>query len=389
VLKRRIFEPEHEIFRRSVRAWAEAEVYPHSETFRENGMVSREVWRSAGAHGFLAMYADERYGGAGVEDFRYDMVLTEELAARENGLYIPLHNRIVAPYLYKYGTEAQRTRFMPGVVSGETILAIAMTEPDAGSDLAGIRTRAEYKGDHWLLNGSKTFISNGLLSNLVVVAARTNRESRHGLGLFLVEDGMPGFSRGQRLKKIGLKSQDTAELHFDDVRVPKENVLGEPEGGFRMLVRNLAEERLVGAIQFQSHAQRAFDITLDYVQTRKAFGQPIGTFQNSRFKMAEMKTRLDAVWALVDHCALDHLENQLSAELAAEAKLLASETEGFVVDECVQLHGGAGFMEETEIARMYASARVSRIYAGSSEIMKEIIGRGLGLDDRPFRTATR
>jgi alkylation response protein AidB-like acyl-CoA dehydrogenase len=389
VLKRRIFEPEHEIFRRSVRAWAEAEVYPHSETFRENGMVSREVWRSAGVHGFLAMYADERYGGAGVEDFRYDMVLTEELAARENGLYIPLHNRIVAPYLYKYGTEAQRTRFMPGVVSGETILAIAMTEPDAGSDLAGIRTRAEDKGDHWLLNGSKTFISNGLLSNLVVVAARTNRESRHGLGLFLVEDGMPGFSRGQRLKKIGLKSQDTAELHFDDVRLPKENVLGEPEGGFRMLVRNLAEERLVGAIQFQSHAQRAFDITLDYVQTRKAFGQPIGTFQNSRFKMAEMKTRLDAVWALVDHCALDHLENQLSAELAAEAKLLASETEGFVVDECVQLHGGAGFMEETEIARMYASARVSRIYAGSSEIMKEIIGRGLGLDDRPFRTATR
>lgn len=379
---RTIYEPEHEMFRRSVQAWAEAEVYPYSEAFREKGMVSREVWRSAGANGFLAMFADEKYGGAGVDDFRYDMILIEELMARENGLYIPLHNRIVAPYVYRLGSEEQRERFMPGIVSGQTILGIAMTEPGTGSDLASIRTRAEDKGDHWLLNGAKTYISNGILADLVVVAARTDHEGKRGIGLFLVERGMEGFSRGRQLRKIGLKSQDTAELNFENVKVPKANVLGDPAGGFKLMVRNLAEERMVGAVQFVSHAQRAFDLTLEFVKTREAFGRPIGTFQNSRFKMAEMKTRLDAAWAFIDACARAHLEHRLGAELAAEAKLFASETEGFVTDECVQLHGGAGFMEEYEIARMFCSARVSRIYAGTSEIMKEIIGRSLGLDDR-------
>lgn len=379
---RTIYEPEHEIFRRSVQAWAEAEVYPHSEIFREQGVVSRDVWRSAGANGFLAMYADEKYGGVGVEDFRYDMILIEELMARENGLYIPLHNRIVSPYIYRSGTEDQRARFMPGIISGETILAIAMTEPGTGSDLSGIRTRAEDMGDHWLLNGAKTYISNGILSDLVIVAARTSRDNPRAIGLFLVERGMEGFTRGRQLKKIGLKSQDTAELNFENVRVPKANVLGDPAGGFNMMLTNLSEERMVGAVQFLSHAQRAFDLTLDFVKTRKAFGQPIGTFQNSRFKMAEMKTRLDACWAFIDACARAHLQGALTGELAAEAKLFSSETEGYVVDECVQLHGGAGFMEEYEVARMYCSARVSRIYAGSSEIMKEIIGRSLGLDDR-------
>lgn len=379
---RTLYEPEHEIFRRSVQAWAEAEVYPHSESFRENGMVSRAVWESAGAQGFLAMFADEKYGGAGVDDFRYDMVLIEELMARENGLYIPLHNRIVAPYIYRQGTEEQRARFMPGIIAGTTILGIAMTEPGTGSDLAAIRTRAEDRGDHWVLNGAKTYISNGILADLVVVAARTEIEGRRGIGLFLVERGMEGFTRGRRLKKIGLKSQDTAELNFADVRVPKANVLGDPSDGFKLMVRNLAEERMVGAVQFLAHAQRAFDLTLDFVKTREAFGRRIGTFQNSRFKMAEMKTRLDASWAFIDACARAHLDHRLSAELAAEAKLFSSETEGFVTDECVQLHGGAGFMEEYEVARMFCSARVSRIYAGTSEIMKEIIGRSLGLDDR-------
>lgn len=379
---RTIYEPEHEMFRRSVQAWAEAEVYPHSETFREQGMVSRDVWRSAGANGFLAMYADEKYGGVGVDDFRYDMILIEELMARENGLYIPLHNRIVSPYIYRCGTEEQRARFMPGIISGETILGIAMTEPGTGSDLSGIRTRAEDMGDHWLLNGAKTYISNGILSDLVIVAARTSRDNPRSIGLFLVERGMEGFSRGRQLKKIGLKSQDTAELNFENVRVPKANVLGDPAGGFKLMLTNLAEERMVGSVQFLTHAQRAFDLTLDFVKTREAFGRPIGTFQNSRFKMAEMKTRLDACWAFIDACARAHLQGGLTAELAAEAKLFSSETEGFVVDECVQLHGGAGFMEEYEVARMYCSARVSRIYAGTSEIMKEIIGRSLGLDDR-------
>lgn len=379
---RTIYEPEHEIFRRSVQAWAEAEVYPHSETFREKGMVSREVWESAGANGFLAMFADEKYGGAGVDDFRYDMILIEELMARENGFYIPLHNRIVAPYIYQLGSEEQRERFMPGIIAGTTILGIAMTEPSTGSDLAAIRTKAEDKGDHWLLNGAKTYISNGILADLVVVAARTELAGEKGIGLFLVERGMEGFSRGRQLKKIGLKSQDTAELNFENVRVPKANVLGDPTGGFKLMVSNLAEERLVGSVQFLSHAQRAFDLTMEFVQTREAFGRKIGTFQNSRFKMAEMKTRLDAAWAFIDACARAHLENRLSAELAAEAKLFSSETEGFVTDECLQLHGGAGFMEEYEVARIFCSARVSRIYAGTSEIMKEIIGRSLGLDDR-------
>jgi len=236
-----------------------------------------------------------------------------------------------------------------------------------------------------VLNGAKTYISNGILADLVVVAARTEVEGRRGIGLFLVERGMEGFTRGRRLKKIGLKSQDTAELNFENVRVPKANVLGDPAGGFKLMVRNLAEERMVGAVQFLAHAQRAFDLTLEFVKTREAFGQRIGTFQNSRFKMAEMKTRLDASWAFIDACARAHLEHRLSAELAAEAKLFSSETEGFVTDECVQLHGGAGFMEEYEVARMFCSARVSRIYAGTSEIMKEIIGRSLGLDDRQRR----
>jgi len=386
MIRRRLFEPEHQMFRDTVRRWAEAEVYPHAERFREQGMVDRDVWRSAGAQGFLAMFAGEEYGGLGLDDFRYDMVLSEELSARENGLYIPLHNRIVAPYLHKFGSDEQRARFMPGVVAGETVLAIAMTEPDTGSDLSGIRTRAEDKGDHWLINGAKTYISNGILCGLVLVAARTG-PNRHDIGLFWVEADRPGFSRGRKLAKIGLKSQDTAELNFDNVRIPKESVLGDPLGGFRMMVHNLAEERLMGAVQFLAHAQRAFDITLKYVLERKVFGKPVGTYQNARFRMAEMRTRLDAAQAFVDHCAHEHLDGQLTPELAAEAKLLTSETEGFVVDECVQLHGGAGFMEEYEIARMYTAARVSRIYAGSSEIMKEIIGRGLGLDDRKPNSA--
>ncbi len=381
MIRRRIFNHEHELFRQTVRRWGEEMVFPHSERFRAQGMIDREVWLSAGANGFLAMFADPRHGGLGLDDFRYDMVLIEELSARESGLYIPLHSRIVAPYIQHFGTEAQRDRFMPGIVSGETILAIAMTEPDTGSDLAGIRTKATDEGDHWRIDGAKTYISNGYLAGLVVVAARTG-PNRHDIGLFLVPTDTPGFSRGRKLQKIGMKSQDTAELHFDRVCIPKDNLLGDPRGGFRMLMRNLAEERLIGAIQFLAQAGRGFDITLDFVKTRQAFGKPIGQYQNSRFKMAEMRTRLDAAQAFVDHCVLEHLEGALTGELAAEAKLLASEVEGFVADECLQLHGGAGYMEEYEIARLFTNARVSRIYAGSSEIMKEIIGRGLGLDDR-------
>ena len=382
MIRRRLYEEEHKIFRQTVRHWAENEVFPHSETWRNNGIVSREVWRSAGAQGFLCMYADKKYGGLGLDDFRYDMIIAEEVGPREPGLIIPLHNRIVGPYLHRSGTDEQCDRFMPGVVSGDCILAIAMTEPSAGSDLAGIKTRAEDKGDHWLLNGSKTYISNGFLAELIVVAARTDPDQRHAIGLFLVEDSMPGFERGRNLKKLGLYSQDTAELFFEDVKVPKTNVLGDPLKGFNLMMRILAEERLIGSVGFLANAERGFAITLDFITERRAFGQPVGTFQNSRFKMAELRTQVDAAWALIDHCALEHLEGALTAEMAAEAKLYASEVEGRVADECLQLHGGAGYMDEYEISRVFANARISRIYAGSSEIMKEIIGRNLGLDDR-------
>lgn len=382
MLKRTIYAEEHEIFRKTVRAWAEKEVYPHAEDWRAAGVVSREVWKKAGQEGFLCMYAGEAYGGLGVDDFRYDMILCEEIGPREPGLFLGLHNRITGPYLQKFASDEQRDRFMPGVVSGETILAIAMTEPGTGSDLAGITTRAVEMEDHWVLNGSKTYISNGYLAGLVLVAARTNPDKPHEIGLFWVEDGMEGFDRGRNLKKVGLESQDTAELFFDNVKVPKANVLGDPAGGFKTMMMNLAEERLIGAVGFVARAERAFDITMEYVMERRAFGRPIGTFQNSRFKMASMRTELDAAWALTDHCAQEHMKGELSAEMAAQAKLFTSEVEGRVVDECLQLHGGAGYMDEYEISHLYRDARISRIYAGTSEIMREIIGRGLGLDDR-------
>lgn len=382
MLRRTIYDEEHEIFRKSVRAWAEREVFPHSETWRETGAVSREAWRSAGEQGFLCMYADEKYGGLGLQDFRYDMILNEELGAKEPGFFLGLHNRIAGPYMQHVASDDQRDRYMPGIVSGETILAIAMTEPGTGSDLAGIRTRAVEQDDHWVLNGSKTYISNGFLAGLVIVAARTNPEASHEIGLFLVEGDAEGLSRGRNLSKMGLPSQDTAELFFDNVKVPKENVLGDPKMGFRIMMKNLAEERLIGATGFMARAEYAFAITMDYILERRAFGRAIGTFQNSRFKMASMRTELDAAWALTDHCVREHLQGELSAEMAAEVKLYTSEVEGRVVDECLQLHGGAGFMDEYEISRLYRDARISRIYAGTSEIMREIIGRGLGLDDR-------
>ena len=375
---RRIFEPEHEMFRDSVRRFFEAEVAPHREEWREAGQVSREVWRKAGEHGFCAMWAPEEYGGAGVDDFRFDQILCEELVG-ESGFFLTLHNRIVAPYLGKFGTADQLRRFMPGVTAGTTILAIAMTEPGAGSDLAAITTTARPDGDDWVLNGSKTYISNGQLCDLVVVAARTGERS---IGLFLVEADAPGFRKGRKLKKLGLHSQDTSELFFDDCRVPGANVLGDAARGFQAMMVGLAEERLLGACGYLARAQRAFSITLDFIGERRAFGRPVGQFQNSRFAMAAMRTELDSAQSFVDHCVLEHLEGNLSAEAGAQAKLLTSEVEGRVVDGCLQLHGGAGYMDEYEISRLYADARISRIYAGTSEIMKEIIGRGLGLDER-------
>ena len=382
MIRRGIFKEEHNVFRTSVQKWADAAVVPNEPQWRRDGQVSREVWKSAGEQGYLAMFMPEEHGGLGVDDFRYDQILIEELTWRSPGLFIPLHNRIVAPYFLHVANDEQKSRFLPGIISGERILAIGMTEPSTGSDLAAVKTHARDCGDHWILNGAKTFISNGLLADIIVVAARTDPDNPRSIGLFVVERGMEGFSRGAKLEKLGLPSQDTAELFFDEVKIPKENLLGGASQGFMNMMRGLAEERLTAGIGFLARAERAFSVTLDYIKERKAFGRPVGVFQNSRFAMAALRTKLDATQAFVDHCVAEHLECALSAELAAGVKLMTSEVEWEVVDQCLQLHGGNGYMQEYEICRLFADARISRIYAGTSEIMKEIIGRGLGLDDR-------
>ena len=382
-MQRLIFEAEHKQFRDSVRAFMQAEVAPHADRWRKAGIVDREVYAKAGEAGLLCTWADEKYGGAGVDDFRFEQIIVEEnMRHGDIGFYINLHSNMVAPYIAKLGNDEQRDRLMPGIVSGETILAVAMTEPATGSDLAGMRTSAVQRGDDWVLNGAKTYISNGILADIIVVAARTDPDNPHGVSLFIVERGMEGFERGRNLAKMGLKSQDTAELFFDDVLIPARNLIGQAGQGFRYLTGLLAQERLVAAIGFLATAQTAFDLTLDYVTQREAFGRPVGTFQNSRFKMAEMRTKLDAAQTFIDQCVLLLNAGELSGDDAAKCKLHASEVEALVVDECVQLHGGAGYMEEYRISRMYTDARISRIFAGSSEIMKEIIGRGLGLDER-------
>ena len=382
-MDRNIFEEEHEMFRDAARSFFIKEVQPHVDRWTEQGIVDREAFLKAGEQGLLCMWADEKYGGAGVADFRYEQILLEENAKHGDvGFFMFLHSRLVGPYIGELGTDEQKARWLPKCVSGENILAIAMSEPGAGSDVSGIRTRAEDKGDHFLLNGSKTFISNGINADLVIVVARTNPDSSHGLSLFVVERGMQGFERGRNLKKMGLKSQDTAELFFDNVKVPKENLLGEIHRGFYQLMHFLAEERLLSAVGSLATAEAAFAVTMDYVNERQAFGRKIAEFQSTRFKMADMRTEMDVAHAFIDRCVMVHNEGELTADDAAKAKLFATELEDRVTDHCVQLHGGNGYMDEYAISRMYTNARVSRIYAGSSEIMREIIARSLGLDPR-------
>ncbi len=382
-MDRNIFEEEHEMFRDSVRSFMKNEIRPHTDKWHEQGIVDREAFLKAGEMGLLLMWADEKYGAAGVADFRYEQILIEENAHHgDAGFFMTLHSRLVGPYIGELGTEEQKERWLPKCVSGEHVLAVAITEPGAGSDVAGIRTKAEDKGDHFLLNGSKTFISNGILADLVVVVAKTDPSSRHGLSLFVVERGMEGFERGENLKKMGLKSQDTAEMFFNNVKVPKENLLGELHRGFYQLMRFLAEERLLGACGYVANSEAAFNMTLDYVNERKAFGKTLSDFQNTRFLLADMRTEIDVGYAFIDRCVEEHNKGTLSADDAAKAKLWSSELEGRVTDQCVQLHGGNGYMDEYPISRMFANARVSRIYAGSSEIMREIIARSIGLDPR-------
>ena len=382
-MERTIFNEDHEMFRDAARSFLVNEIKPHVDRWNEAEIVDREAFLKAGEQGLLCMWADEKYGGAGISDFRFEQILLEENAKHGDvGFFIFLHNRLVGPYIGELGTEEQKQRWLPGCVSGEKILAVAMTEAGAGSDISGIRTRAEDKGDHYLLNGSKTFISNGILADLVIVAAKTDASSSHGISLFVVERGMEGFERGKNLKKMGMHSQDTAEMFFNNVKVPKENLLGEWNRGFYHLMHFLAEERLLSAVGALANAEAAYAVTLEYATERKVFGQAVADYQVNRFKFADMRMEMDVCQAFIDQCVTVHNEGKLTAEDAAKAKLFATELEDRVTDHCVQLHGGNGYMDEYPVSRMYTAARVSRIYAGSSEIMREIIARSIGLDPR-------
>ncbi|MGE7963230.1 acyl-CoA dehydrogenase family protein [Pseudomonas sp. NPDC089918] len=372
------FETEHEIFRDSYRAFLQKEVQPHKQEWREAGIVPREMFQTMGGMGYLLVWADEEHGGLGLWDFRYQQIMIEEdNRFGEVGFYHTLHSRLVGPYIQHFGTPSQQARYLPKCVAGETILAIAMTEPDAGSDLAGIKTRAEKRQDHWVLNGAKTYISNGINADVILVAAKTNPDNPRQIGLFLLERGMPGFERGHALAKMGLHAQDTSELFFNDVRIPEENVLGDVSRGLHYLKTSLVEERLISAVGSLANAQCGFDLTRDYVLERKAFGKKISDFQNTRFILAELAAQLEVAQVYVDHSVAQHNAGELSVQSAAKAKLVTSELEFRVMDAGVQLHGGAGYMKEYEICQRFLDARVSRIFAGSSEIMKEIIARAV------------
>jgi len=381
MIPRRLFSPEHEEFRASFRRFLEKEVIPHHEAWEERGYVDREVWASAGANGFLCPSMPEQYGGAGA-DRLYSMVMMEESAqARTTGLGFSLHSEIVAPYLLKYGTDEQKQRFLPRMARGEIIGAIAMSEPGVGSDLQSVKTNAvkDVEGNY-VLNGSKTFITNGWNADLVIVVAKTNPAlGAKGTSLLLVERGMKGFEKGKRLKKLGLKAQDTSELFFDNVHVPAPNLLGAEGQGFVYLMQELPWERMQIAIGAAASAQQAIDDTMAYVRERKVFGNAVASFQNTRFKLAEMQAQVQMARVFVDQCMTLLLAGELDPPTASMAKLTCTEIAGKVIDECLQLHGGYGFMWEYPIARAYADTRVSRIYGGTSEIMKEVIARSMGL----------
>ena len=379
--QRTLFEPEHDLFRESFRSFLDRHVAPHHEQWERDKIVDRGVWLEAGKQGFLGMAVPEEYGGGGNPDFRYNTIVTEEVTAgRFSGIGFGLHNDVVAPYLLRLATEEQKQRWLPGFCSGELITAIAMSEPGTGSDLQGIKTRAVKDGDEWVLNGAKTFITNGINSDLVIVVAQTDPDKgAQGFSLLVVERGMEGFERGRKLDKIGLDAQDTAELSFDNVRVPAENLLGEEGRGFVHLMHNLPQERLSIAIMAAAAMEEVLESTLQYTKERKAFGKPIGSFQNSRFMLAELSTDATLVRIMVDEFIRLHLDEKLTVEQAAMAKWYSTEAQVRLVDRCLQLHGGYGYMREYPIARAFMDSRVQTIYGGTTEIMKEIIGRSLGV----------
>ena len=383
-MRRTLYDDDHEAFRASVRTFVDKEIAPHVDQWSTAGITPRELFTTAGKQGLLGIDVPEEYGGGGVPDFRFNAVLGEELVRAPDagaGLGIALHNDICVPYFLSYCTEEQKQRWLPGIVSGELVTAIGMTEPGIGSDLASMTTTALRDGDHYVVNGAKTFITNGIHADLVITAVKTDPRHRHrGMSLLILERGMAGFTRGRNLDKLGQHAQDTAELFFDDVHVPVGNLLGPKEGqGFVQLVENLPRERLSIAIAAVASVRSVLGMTLAYVTQRRAFGKPVGTFQNSRFVLAEIATELDVAQHYVDDCVRALNDGELTAVDAAKAKWWTTELQGRALDRCLQLHGGYGFMNEYPVARAYADSRVTRIYGGTTEIMKEVVGRDLGL----------
>jgi len=373
---------EHQIFRESVRRYFEKEVTPHADLWEKEGIVPKDAWKKFGSQGFLCPWLPEEYGGSGA-DFLYSFILAEELARTHcGGFFFPLHSDIIVPYLFTYGNDEQKQRWLPGCVTGDCITALAMTEPGTGSDLAAIRTTAVKDGDSYVINGQKTFISNGINCDLVIVAARTNLNAAspyEGMSLIVVEDGTPGFEKGCKLDKIGLHSQDTSEMSFVDCRVPAKNLLGAEGHGFYFLMEKLQQERLVCAMGSQVGAEEALRLTIEYTKTREAFGRPISRFQYISFELAKMATEVEVGRAFLESLLIDHLEGRKDVKKASMAKYWICEMLNRVVGQCVQFHGGYGYMEEYPIARMFRDARVQTIYAGTSEIMLLIISRQLGL----------
>ncbi len=380
MIERTLFTEDHAIFRESFRRFVEKEIVPFHAAWEEQGYVAREVWTKAGENGFLCTSMPEEFGGA-AGDKLYSVSMMEEIArVNATGIGFGLHSEIVAPYILNYGSDEQKRRLLPKMATGELIGAIAMSEPAAGSDLQGIKTTALRKGDHYVLNGSKTFITNGWHADIVIVVAKTNPQAgAKGTSLLLVEQGMPGFEKGKRLKKVGMKAQDTSELFFDNVQVPAENLLGRENEGFIYLMQELPWERLQIAISAVESAQAAIDWTVEYVKERKVFGTTVATFQNTRFRLAELQTEVQIARVFVDKCISLVMDRKLDASTASMAKYWCSDLQCKVIDECLQLHGGYGYMWEYPIARAYADARVQRIYGGTNEIMKEVITRSMGL----------
>ncbi|MCP5096911.1 MAG: acyl-CoA dehydrogenase [Chloroflexi bacterium] len=379
-----ILTEEHIMFRDAFRKFVAKEIVPHNEQWEKDGIISKAVWRKAGENGFLCMDVPEAYGGMGINDYRFNTIITEEIArVGASGVGFGIHTDMVVPYIIKFGTEEQKHRWLPKLVSGEYIGSIGMSEPNTGSDLAGVQTTAvkhtSDDGDYYLLNGQKTFISNGILNDLVVVVVKTDPEAgSRGVSLLVVERGMEGYERGRNLEKIGLHAQDTAELFFDNVKVPTTNLLGDEGSGFYYLMHGLAQERLAIAVGAIAAAETVLEWTVNYCKDRTAFGKPIGKFQNSRFKLAEMKTEVEIGRVFIDHCIMLHNEGDLSADKAAMAKWWSTDMQLRVVDQCLQLHGGYGYMMEYPIAKAYIDSRAQTIYGGTNEIMKEIIGRSMG-----------